>query len=416
MNGNTYQSAITYLHEQQRSDGAISGYAAPKKDGFSGGHTQPTIFFSALTLECLRNVPGTQVIREHIAVYLMRHKSQSWTWNYWERTVSKSERQQYPDDLDDTMCALGALTHYNPKLIDGTILAHVANALINTETQPGGPYNTWLINTDHWPAWKNIDLAVNANIAWFLKQQRVRLPALVNYLGSAVSNDALQSAYYPERAMLLYFLARASHSPLQPELAQAIMHEINVSKIANNMLHKALLLSAGCFGSIRMAYLSPLAQKLRDSQNNGHWPAFALYTEPSEDGVDYYAGSACLTTAFVLEALQAYDTYSKTTPLIISSKSAYSRHPSIAKDTRAIPSLIMRRHYRRCLLEIIHKDIGQQISGMASLTALACKQTVSKSVINHLNVASLNGWAAYTIYDDIVDEGSNSKLCQSTND
>ena len=69
---------------------------------------------------------------------VLEEKSIGWTWNYWPRNSPSALTDPYPDDMDDTACAIAALALWKPKIIDGKVLAHITQSLIITESRPGG--------------------------------------------------------------------------------------------------------------------------------------------------------------------------------------------------------------------------------------------------------------------------------------
>jgi hypothetical protein len=107
-----------------------------------------TTFFPSLILLALSHFdqPEAQHIKRRTAQFLLKQKSDGWSFNYWDRKSAASRAQPYPDDLDDSFTALAALWHYQPTLIDGKALAAAAKLLIATERQEGGPYKTWLVD------------------------------------------------------------------------------------------------------------------------------------------------------------------------------------------------------------------------------------------------------------------------------
>ena len=56
---------------------------------------------------------------------MLSQKSEYWSWNYWKRDSEDAINFPYPDDLDDTFCALATLAHYDKRMITGDIFAHI---------------------------------------------------------------------------------------------------------------------------------------------------------------------------------------------------------------------------------------------------------------------------------------------------
>src|SRR4030095_7089120 len=105
-------------------------------------------------------------LQNKIAKFLLLHKSEFWSWNYWQRNSHEAKELPYPDDLDVTFCALAALSHYDKKLISGDVFAYIVQLLTATEKKEGGPYRTWLVAKNAPAVWRDVDLAVNSNIAY----------------------------------------------------------------------------------------------------------------------------------------------------------------------------------------------------------------------------------------------------------
>jgi hypothetical protein len=405
------QSGLTFLATQQGSDGGFLGHASADKDDFTDYHEHPTVFFTALIMSCLEEVAGGQEIKQKATGFLLRHASPQWSWNYWIPGSPDATSRPYPDDLDDTACALAALHSYDPGLLDGAVLGHLAQALTANEAAPGGPYETWLIDRTANPKWQDVDLAVNANIGYLLARLGVYLPSLEIFITSALQAKTLKSSYYCGEIPLLYFMARWYRGDaLRRRIAKALFMINNQT----NSLDGALLLSAGIQVGLGRQSLAPAARRLVEQQHQkGFWPASALYYEPLVKGVKYYAGSEALTTAFALEALSNFERQQPAVPDRL--QAPVNRHPGIIgyalSEAQNISDPSLRRHYRALIRGLAKADDDRQISGMASLVARACNRPIVPKTVRRLNLASLHGWIAYTIYDDFLDnEGAPERL------
>src|SRR5690606_19133233 len=140
-------------------------------------------------------LPNSGVIQAGAVKFLLKQKTPNWTWNYWQKNHPMRAVMPLPDDLDDTIWALIALALHNPKLISGSVLAHLARTLTACETAPGGPYRTWLVDRTLHKTWGDVDIAVNANIGYLLSQQQVRLSGLMRYIDDALARNQLTSPY-----------------------------------------------------------------------------------------------------------------------------------------------------------------------------------------------------------------------------
>ena len=199
-----------FLKKQQLADGSFLSYSSPDMHDFS--HAQPyrTIFTTALILSSLQhyNDPISIPIKQKSAHYLLSQKSDNWTFNYWQKSVPEYTQLPYPDDLDDTCCALAALQHYDAKIISGEVLAKIVHILTELEIQEGGPYKTWITQRDVDPIWQDVDVAVNSNIAYFLSLQDIELPNITGLIEQVISRKKYESPYYPTPYPIIYFISR----------------------------------------------------------------------------------------------------------------------------------------------------------------------------------------------------------------
>lgn len=404
------EKALQYLRTQQTDAGAFVGHASPNIDDFALYHEQPASFFTALILSCLHDQTGVSDLRQRAIGFLLQQKSDNWTWNYWLAGSDAAQRQPYPDDMDDTACALAALTQCEPAIVDGTVLGHFAQSLIATETTPGGPYNTWLIDDAQLPAWKDVDIAVNANIGFCLSLHEVSVPGLVRYVDEAIKAGALISSYYVGRVPVIYFLSRWYTGEALQTLRDFVVEELANQAHRTNPLMLALLLSSACRLSVARQLLQPSMTQLVTLRVQDHWSATALYYEPPVEGVLHYAGSEALTTAFVVEALALYDALSASVSRTAAKPPLPNTVTHALTSSKTIGQAELRRRYRAYLRNVARHDHDQQITAMATLTARACGRQLSAASLEHLNLASLHGWVAYSIYDDVLDDEPNPAL------
>src|SRR5262249_4588918 len=153
-----------------------------------------TTFLPALILGAIGHLTDeqSQRVSGKLTTWLLDQKSPGWSFNYWATAAPERQRLPYPDDLDDTFCALIALYRHDSSLIDQAVLANVVNLLIAAETQVGGPYRPWLVKADTPKIWHDVDLAVNANIAGFLRLVAEPLPNLTQLLEQAIISQSFQ--------------------------------------------------------------------------------------------------------------------------------------------------------------------------------------------------------------------------------
>ena len=396
------QPALRYIRTQQQTSGAILGGVSSDPSDFSSCHEQPTSFCSSLILEALRNVTGSQTIRTGLASFLLGQRSDQWSWNYWIREAAEAQAQPYPDDIDDTVCAVVALMHHDPNLITGPALACLVQHLIATEQAPGGPYRTWLVDRDSASVWRDVDLAVNANIGYCLGSNNVSVSGLNAYVATKLPDDTLQSAYYLGEIPCIYFLARWYSGDVQRLRSKIEAYGQRCMELS--ALHISLLLSSACvLGMSTEADI--FADALIQKRTKTHWPAAALYSEPAVNGQPRYAGSAALTTAFAVEALTAYDAVQPQPP-----NTNIAARLTGPKFRSYLPASDLRDTYNAVYAEIYALDHDRQVTGMADITAKACNANIDPSTLRALNLASTHGWIAYTIYDNIWDDEPDTTL------
>ncbi|MEO7364048.1 MAG: hypothetical protein ABIV43_00880 [Candidatus Saccharimonadales bacterium] len=398
---------LAYIASQQTANGAIYGQAATDQYICVSSQTQPTIFFSAFILESLRSLPGAAELRTDLANYLAANRSADWTWNYWERDSPLSKSQPYPDDLDDTCCALVGLIHNSPGIVSGELLGKLARILTSHEDQVGGPYQTWIVDSRRSSTWRDIDLGVNANIGYLLNELGALPTGLNDYITEVLeSSQPLVSSYYCGELPLLYFISRWYAGPASMRLHNKLNQYIQAYR-SLNCLELSLCISAVNNTGMSVPELPQLKIRLIGMQEQGYWPAVALYRDPPIDGVDYYAGSAALTTAFALEALCWQPAQQATAQRSLGQSRAVNK--ALEDDLAKLPISDMRDIYQATISRIRRNDDDDQICTMASITAGALGVSLESSITTELDKAQINGWVAYTLYDDILDNAASAK-------
>ncbi len=399
---NSIEYGLDFLRQTQARDGSFVGWASRQPDNFTHIQYRPTIFFTALIAQALHTVPTTQSITQSATEALTSQRSPQWTWNYWRRDRRTFYTEPYPDDLDDTACALAAVALHQPQLLDGDVLARVAQTLIQTEDSPGGPYRTWLVGADSADTWQDVDVAVNANIAFLFKQLNITTPGLEDYLIKRIQTNKLTSRYYCGSAPTVYFLARACRpdSQLARHISYNLRQYLKVTTPVRTALECALLLSSAQRLNVSSRMWQSLRMQILSSQaTDGGWPAASLYIEPQVDGCPRYAGSRALTTAFALEAL--YRPSTKQGQVVKKPANSTVKHALKTGQNLQQP---LRDTYYSYVRRIAEQDHSGQITQIANRFAQAFGTTLPPNIMTALNQAGLNGWIAYTIYDDFLDE------------
>jgi hypothetical protein len=230
----------------------------------------------------------------------------------------------------------------------------------------------------------------------------------MDYIRDCLENHKLQSSYYVSEIPTIYFLSRwYDGEALKALQANVTVQLKRYAKLNGLML--SLLISSAYHLKLKSVALDKAVGRLQTLSNNGHWAANGLYIDPAIQGVPHYAGSEALTTAFALEALINYQklkTIKPHAPKAIES----ILQKSLLKIELTLPSSNLRVNYRGFVNNLLSHDSDQQISGIATLTARAYGHRIPTMSLNALNLASLHGWIAYTIYDDIWDGAPKPEL------
>lgn len=408
---------IVYLRSVQGEDGAFSTQLSEAQRPFTASAELSTTFLPALMLGALSSVEGTEGLRNKLATWLLNQKNNNWSFNYWPAKAQERTSRPYPDDLDDTCCALIGLYLHDPKIIDSACLAKVVRLLVAAEQEVGGPYKTWLVPKTAPAAWQDVDIAVNCNVAYLLRLVAKPLPKLDALMERAITTQQFESPYYPIHHIVLYYLARAYQGDRESQLASIIVKE---QKNGNWETPGQTALALSALAHLGRDEFSAAIQYLLSQQRaDGSWPAEAMWLDEKQVKKSKYAGSPALTTAFVLEALVC------SKPLV----------PVVAKDTpdkssqdflriinRANSKLgqldnPLRQHAQEMLAKLQQGTTGREIVLLPAMfaDALTDRPNISSELQFQLSLANIFGWMAYTIYDDFLDEEGSLSLLPVAN-
>lgn len=415
MNEST-EIALTYLHSQQREDGGFLSLSSPSASDFDKSFEQGSVFLPACILSCLARIeyPASKKICDQLTSFLLAQRSAHWSFNYWLRGSRQAAEKPYPDDLDDTFCALAALTLYKPELIDAPALASIVTLLTSVEEQEGGPYRTWLVPTSAAAHWQDVDLAVNSNVAYFLSLHEIDLPHLVQLVETAIDNNAYTSIYYPSEYPVIYFISRFYRGHKADVVIRQLLAKKHTDNTWGNPLDTALAVVALLNFAADPAEVVQAVSWLTSQQDeNGSWPAAAFCLDPVTAGQPHYAGSAALTTAVCLEALHTYAQALAQRE----HRAASSTNPEEQRITRAVTAHVRSRLAKLdpplqsrgmdMLTTILKQDNAGQITRLPwyMQTALGSHgQHVPEELVVILGQIGVYGWMAYTIYDDFFDD------------
>ena len=392
------EESLILLEQCHKLNGQFIGLASPVPGDFAKANLHQTTFFTSLIVTSLDSIPAAAALRLKAAGFIMKERSPQWSWNYWLRDCDDFRLRPYPDDLDDTACAMAALAAADGTMLTQDSLANFAKLLVSQESRPGGPYTTWLVNSSAKVVWKDIDIAVNANIGYFLKSQDIKLDGLENYTTEKINNNDLVSPYYLGEIPVIYFISRWYVGPASELLRKRIDGLLaNYSEL--NDLQLSMLLTAALNLKTKLNIIFQIKYLLKRRTNQG-WPAFAIYHEPAVKGIKYFAGSPELTTALACEALQKYMT--SISPKL-QPKTDMVNKSSIRIPKNKLLSDELELKYQNYLRDIISKDTKGQITRIATLTAQSLKIELDHGMLITFNIASLNGWASYTLFDDYLD-------------
>lgn len=440
---------VSFVEKEQQADGSFLSFSGVRdtQGNIIDPQLRKTTFITSSILCALaplldneQNRHKVTKIAEHAIDFLLSQKSQNWTWNYWTREnaseeqdqASKQNQDEYyhgniPDDLDDTFVALSAINVYKPQLIDAKVLADVVKNLTITETETGGPYNTWLL-PEKSQKWQDIDVVVNSNIAYFLNSIDVHLDSINQLAETVIKNVSYQTKYYTSFHSVLYAISRSTQILSKPYKNQAIQHILNNQTSEGtfgNPLETALCISTLIhFGfkdldKINNAINQLLEWSTGESSTNKAAPVFGYYIEESKK-LPAYAGCHVLTAALICEALSKYKNMIQTSDV----------EPNFCEkvnqqEINELQSMVVEK-VRKCFSGLpknikapIHKTLntlldGDRFSQITLLPYFTIKSTddvwtrnevnsLNTDIILDLGVANTLGWLAYTLYDDVLD-------------
>jgi hypothetical protein len=418
--------AAKIVHDQE-PDGGFKSLSS-SDEGFANAIEYRTTFFPALIAACISGQadPVLEPTKNKLTGFLLAQKGGQSSFNYWDRSSREFTEKPYPDDLDDTFCALGALAALRPSAITGEVLAGAVTLLAAAEVEPGGPYRTWLVAPDAPPVWQDVDLAVNCNIFWFLAGQKVNLPALTTFIEDHIRRSSFYSPYYPSGFPILYYLSRGYKGPLAGKAIRFLLNQKTVLDTWGNGLNTALAVCALLRLGFDPGKLEQPVEMLLGLCEAGKFSPQPFCFDPVIKGQKYTAGAEALTAAMYLEALTLYrETVSaKKSPGIPASRKSelenkvYAASVSLVRQRFSGLVESMQVQGNKALDFMLAKDAAdQQVVLLPCFFADACKERdkFNQEFLARLGAAGLYGWIAYTIYDDIMDEARETELLPLAN-
>lgn len=434
---NAINEGVDFLVKNQLQNGSFLSLSSPDANNFVSDREYHTTFATSLILSCLNNLEETaqvQRIKQKATGFLLSQKSKNWSFNYWVRGSEESKVIPYPDDLDDTCCALSALFQYNPKLINASAMAKIIMLLTATEEKEGGPYRTWLVPLDAGKTWKDVDLAVNSNVAYFLSLHGVSLPNLNSFIESAIDENNYTSPFYPPGYPVIYFISRFYRGDKIKKITDSLVSKSQGSRQWGNLINNALAISSLLNLGFPVEKLNKNILYLIEKRNDWRKP-YVFSIDPTIKEKRYFCGSSAMTTAFCLETLQKYLTVSQNKPSTISEtkiiedqKTAPEKTNEAEKQTKIYNSIIESAKERcsglntdlkeQALAQTLKTSRDKRIVLLPYFFKIALAENgknISDEKLKQLGLANLYGWTAYTIYDDFLDNEGEPKLLSVAN-
>lgn len=409
---------VRFLRDEQQSDGSFLCLASQLIDDYGNAEISPSIVACNIVLSSLISLDATREVsrlKHSVVNFLLGERGPYWSYNYWFRASTQYTSIPYPDDLDDTFCALSALYRYNPDIFDGEVMARIATILTSAEQKESGPYNMWLVPPGGRDVWNNLDLVVNSNIAYFLSLQGIELEGLDAFIDQSIQDKNYSFPYcydYPG----IYFISRFYKGSRKKEIIEYVMSRRDAFGVWLNPLQTALAVSAllRLSDGLLARELTLSINYLLETQVDGSWPAYSFFFELKTSQKTLYTGSASITTAICLEAINQY----RHAIEIPQSFDLTTVHQDVQRDllrTQIIQAAlsgfddlddVFATRARDFLSKMIATPNGDDII----LNPYVCSQSlrhqkilIPDTVLISLGVASIYGWMAYTVIDDVLD-------------
>lgn len=416
-------NGLAFLAGTQQKEGYFLGFSSSMKNDFRNAKAYTSVFFQTLILSSLSGISEeftARKINNKLAQFLLTQKSEQWSFNYCIRGSKEAELTPYPDDLDDTFCALSSLSLHDRSLIGSDALAKITTLLTFLEIKEGGPYKTWLVAESAPSLWKDVDVVVNSNIGYFLSINDIYLPHIEALVEQAIETKTFTSPYYPSPYPGIYFISRWYRGKKKKDLVDYIMSLQDRYGRWGNPLHSALAVKSLLNLGVPPSVLKKAVSYLLHQQKFGAWNAYSFCLNLTVEKSIYYAGAKELTTGFCVEALGAYlesVKENKRTP-----DHSYKKESSImrkSEEKRLYEQIVQKAKNRfsalqgdigTCALDVLKKhlqsDTDKQIVLMPYFFKISLGtqgRSISDSLLVCLGLANLYGWIAYTIYDDFLD-------------
>jgi len=427
---NSIAKAVDFIGSLQEPNGSFPTRTSVYPDNFDNATVCRSNFATSLISLSLSliNTEKSKVIRKGVSKYLLSEKSEHWTFNYWSRKSSHYKTMPYPDDLDDSSCALAALYKFDSSLIDGNVLARISQVLTALESKVGGPYKTWLVSAEADQGWQDIDIAVNANIAYFLSLLGVNLPKINKYIIQGIEAGQPTSPYYPTQYPIYYFISRFYKGNHRKKVVEKLI-QLREERHITNPMDMALFVSTCLnFGYDYPEIATDIKYIISKQNDFGGWNAYAFYTgiNPTKTKGVYYEGAESLTSAFCVEALDKYlqniaKNKHRPKKALLDRKQLAIKKAIINEFNCeiAVFSDDFKMLANKILKQITTSEIGDQVLLLPYYFQLSLQENVRNRVTNDLiiklGLANLFGWIAYTLFDDFYDDEGDKSLLPIAN-
>lgn len=398
---------LLFLRSRQKQNGGFDGESY-QSDG-TAIHIG-TVFDTGLVMTALSVLPRTEELLEISSSALSFFDTERFpngSYNYWQKDSPYFASLAYPNDLDDTVLSLSCYALYKDDSLEGEQMASLGHILPSLEIQEGGPYNTWLCDFVSDPRWRDVDIGVNANVAYLLSLLGIELPRLTSLLEQTITEHAYHSEYYCSPIVLMYFIARSYKGAYSKLLSDQIFDLLNV---ASSPLVKALGVSSLIRLGASPEKIAHHVEVIMQAQSfDGSWERDIVFLDPSTEKATWYHGSKELTTAYCLEAIALYSQKNQT------KEKELTLYPFQAEKDQILNLFIKRaRATSEVFAKIAEQEVARVLSYEISEKSMLLpyyfyhslspeNQTIEEPVLRECGIANLSGWIGYTLLDEVLD-------------
>lgn len=348
----TSSSALARIVKQQRADGS---FAITSQTGSAPVPHSVDLTLHALLLDLLVGIPVARAIVSKLAQYL----TDTLQFQDFSATLAIT-------DTRAIFHALAAVYEYDAARVPPEVLAASIYFLTSHELAVGGPYVNALAH-DQTP-----ELATNISISRFVHAIGGPFPKLMAYIATT-ADDSLDSPYFtvtwPTRLQLVK-LQNSAGLTTNDRSENQLFDMSDSSRPSKYVCMDPWQKSTVSYG------MAALQEPLRIS-------ATTILPRPVITPASQQPAGLDTAQARVLMRAQTLDTYD---PLIAA-------------------------HVKTTLSRVAKADSAQEIGLLALRFAPALNiAPPPRAMLEHLGIANLYNWAAYTVYDDVLDDGVSDLL------